>query len=376
MLTIGSLFSGIGGLELGLERAGLGPVKWQVENDRYCNRILEKHWPAVKRYGDIRSVKWRNVERVDLVCGGFPCQPVSNAGKKQGDKDERWLWPEFVRCLRTIRPGYAIVENVPGLFSIDDGRIAGQVFGDLAVLGYDAQWGIVSASDVGAPHLRKRIFILAYAKRLGLSRPSIPIFQRESREENAYARRESSEVADAEGSRIIGGDGFTGDATFLGGFGKDDQRRIYGDSAEKDLADSNGSRFKKQGWAEPVQEKFNSIECDCKDVSDSEGSEREGSLSAWSGRAGTSRGRILGGEDHWPTEPGVCRVVNGIPNQLDRIRCLGNAVVPQVAEAIGLMIAQMSHSMQKRPRATVRTTTSRTEKMITHDVRNDDGGDR
>jgi DNA (cytosine-5)-methyltransferase 1 len=309
MLTIGSLFSGIGGLELGLERAGLGPVKWQVENDRYCNRILEKHWPAVKRYGDIRSVKWRNVERVDLVCGGFPCQPVSNAGKKQGDKDERWLWPEFVRCLRTIRPGYAIVENVPGLFSIDDGRIAGQVFGDLALLGYDAEWGIVSASDVGAPHLRKRIFILAYAKRLGLSRPSIPIFQRESREENAYARREGSEMADSEGSRIIGGNGFSGDAAFLGGFGRDDQGRISGDSAEKDLADS-------------------------------EGSERESPPPSRSGWYGTSRSRPRGGEDRWPTEPGVCRVVNGIPNQLDRIRCLGNAVVPQVAEAIGLMIAR------------------------------------
>lgn len=267
MLTIGSLFSGIGGLDLGLERAGMR-IRWQVENDRYCNQILEKHWPAIRRYGDIRSIEWADVERVDLVCGGFPCQPVSNAGNKRGDKDERWLWPEFVRCLREIRPGYALVENVPGLFTIDDGRIARGVFGDLAVLGYDAQWGIVSASDVGAPHLRKRIFILANAQRLGFARPSIPIFQREPCEKDSYACREGTEMADPEGS------------------------------------------------------------------------EREGSLSSWSGRAGTSRGGDRGREDKWPIEPGVCRVVNGIPNQLDRIRVLGNAVVPQVAEAIGRMIAK------------------------------------
>jgi DNA (cytosine-5)-methyltransferase 1 len=339
-ITVGSLFSGIGGLDLGLERAGM-EIRWQVENNGYCSRILEKHWPGIKRYGDIRSIDWSSVERVDLVCGGFPCQPVSNAGKQKGDRDPRWLWPEFVRCLCEVQPGYAVVENVPGLLSAQGGRLAGKVFGDLAGLGYDAQWGIVSASDVGAPHLRRRVFILAYAQRLGLPRPSIPIFQRESREENAYARREGAEMADSEGSGVVGRDGFTGDATFLDGFGKDDQGRISGYSAEKDLADSNGSRFKKQGWAEPVQEKFNSIERDCKDVSDSEGSEREGPLSSWAGRAGTSRGRPRGGEDHWPTEPDICRVVNGIPNQLDRIRCLGNAVVPQVAEAVGRFVIEI-----------------------------------
>src|SRR4030042_87214 len=163
MMTVGSLFSGIGGIDLGLERAGMR-VRWQVEIDPYCIRVLEKHWPNVKRYGDIRELKWSEVEPVDLICGGFPCQPVSVAGARKGDKDERWLWPEFLRAIREVRPRYALVENVPGLLSTDDGRLARGVFGDLAEVGYDAEWGIVSAADVGAPHRRQRIFIVAHAE--------------------------------------------------------------------------------------------------------------------------------------------------------------------------------------------------------------------
>jgi DNA (cytosine-5)-methyltransferase 1 len=163
MLMVGSLFAGIGGIDLGLERAGM-QVKWQVENNPYCIRVLEKHWPSIKRYGDIKQVDWSQVEPVDLICGGFPCQPVSVAGARKGDKDERWLWPEFLRAIREVRPKYALVENVPGLLSTDDGRLARGVFGDLAEIGYDAEWNIVSAADVGAPHRRQRIFIVAYTK--------------------------------------------------------------------------------------------------------------------------------------------------------------------------------------------------------------------
>lgn len=160
MLTVGSLFSGIGGLDLGLERAGM-QVKWQVEIDPYCNRVLEKHWPTVKRYRDIRDIDWAEVEPVDLVCGGFPCQPVSCAGARKGDKDERWLWPEFFRAIREVRPRYALVENVPGLLSIDDGRLARGVFGDLAEIGYDAEWGTIPASAFGAHFRGERVFIIA-----------------------------------------------------------------------------------------------------------------------------------------------------------------------------------------------------------------------
>ncbi len=161
-LTVGSLFAGIGGFDLGLERTGGFEVKWQVEVDEYCRRVLEKHWPNVKRYGDIRTVS--DVERVDVLCGGFPCQPVSLAGERLGQSDERWLWPEFERIIRMVRPRYVLVENTPGLLSLG----MGNVFGDLAAMGFDAEWTRIPASAFGAPHIRERVWIVAYPHDEGL----------------------------------------------------------------------------------------------------------------------------------------------------------------------------------------------------------------
>lgn len=163
MLTVGSLFSGIGGLELGLELTGGFKTIWQVEIDDYANRVLERHWPGVSRYRDIRECGAHNLERVDLICGGFPCQPHSVAGKRQASKDERDLWGEFYRIICEVRPRWVVAENVPGLLSSEAGRFFGRVLRDLAQAGYDAEWGIVSAADMGAPHLRKRVFIVAHA---------------------------------------------------------------------------------------------------------------------------------------------------------------------------------------------------------------------
>jgi len=162
MLTIGSLFSGIGGLELGLERAGLGPVKWQVEIDPYCRAVLAKHWPNVERFDDVRKVGAGCLAPVDLICGGFPCQDVSVAGEGAGLAGSRsGLWREFARLAGDLRPHFVVVENVGGL--VQRGLI--DVLGDLAEIGMDAIWFPLSASDVGAPHERLRIFVVAY--RLG-----------------------------------------------------------------------------------------------------------------------------------------------------------------------------------------------------------------
>lgn len=158
MPTVGSLFSGIGGLELGLERAGF-EIKFQVENDPFCQAVLAKHWPHVARHGDIRSFPLPDTERVDLICGGFPCQPVSVAGKRRAQADERWLWPEFARVVRVLRPRLVLVENVSGLL---DGGV-GHVLGDLAALGFDAEWDVLPASAFGAPHRRERVFLAAVA---------------------------------------------------------------------------------------------------------------------------------------------------------------------------------------------------------------------
>ena len=157
-LTVGSLFSGIGGLELGLERAGMR-VRWQVECDAFCQRVLAKHWPDVTRHNDVREVGSGTLEAVDVICGGFPCQDVSNAGKRAGLAGERsGLWGEYARIVRELRPRYVIVENVAALLA----RGLGDVIGDLAACGYDAEWDCLPAATFGAPHRRDRLFLLAY----------------------------------------------------------------------------------------------------------------------------------------------------------------------------------------------------------------------
>jgi DNA (cytosine-5)-methyltransferase 1 len=157
-VRIGSLFSGIGGLELGLEWAGVGHTVWQVEFNPFCRDVLAKHWPDVPRFNDVREVGAHNLEPVDVICGGYPCQPFSGAGKREGSNDPRHLWPEFARILRELRPRYAVLENVADHLSLG----FGDVLGDLSDLGYDAEWSVVSACAVGAPHPRHRVFVVAY----------------------------------------------------------------------------------------------------------------------------------------------------------------------------------------------------------------------
>lgn len=159
MLTIGSLFAGAGGLDLGLERAGLGPVLWQVEIDPDARAVLRKHWPNAELIQDVRFVKAGRTRPVDLVCGGFPCQDVSNAGSKLGlDGARSGLWFEFARVVRELRPRVVLVENVAALLR----RGIDTVLGTLAALGYDACWDCVPAAAIGAPHRRDRLFLVAW----------------------------------------------------------------------------------------------------------------------------------------------------------------------------------------------------------------------
>jgi DNA (cytosine-5)-methyltransferase 1 len=157
VLTVGSLFAGIGGFDLGLERAGMRTL-WQVELDAYCRGVLARHFPHAQRFEDVRSVGAQVAARVDVLAGGFPCQPVSQNGRKLAQADERWLWPEFARIVRELRPRYVLVENVAGLLD----RGMGDVLGDLAAVGYDAEWDSVPAAVVGAPHIRERVWLVAY----------------------------------------------------------------------------------------------------------------------------------------------------------------------------------------------------------------------
>jgi len=247
VLKIGSLFSGIGGLELGLGWAGLGPVKWQVECDFYCLKILEKHWPDVKRYEKVEDCGKHNLEPVDLICGGFPCQDVSVAGKRAGLKKgtRSGLWFEMFRIISEIRPRYALIENVPGLVTCGGLHI---ILCNLAKIGYDAEWTYLSAKEVGAPHLRERVFILAYATR-----------------------------------------------------NKGNLRYELGSNGRADEAEQAG--------------------VGSQDVAYAEGE------SAWA--------YCQAHENEWLSRSGICRISHGVPHRVDRLRGLGAAVVPQVAQVIG-----------------------------------------
>ncbi len=164
-MKFGSLFSGVGAFDLGFHLAGWD-CRWQVEVDDYCRQILELRFPWTTKYGDIKNVKAEELETVDAIVGGFPCQPVSFAGKLKGESDERWLWKEFARVAFALRPTYIVIENVRGLLN----RGGTTVLFDIAKAGYDAEWQTIPASAFGANHKRERLFIVAYDKSVGMER--------------------------------------------------------------------------------------------------------------------------------------------------------------------------------------------------------------
>lgn len=166
-MTFGSCFAGIGGIDRGLERAGM-TCRWQIENDPFCLKVLAKHWPLVKRYGDIAKVEGEEIERVDCIAGGFPCQDISIGGRRAGLAGERsGLFYELAGIVRVLRPRFILLENVSAL--LDNGM--GEVLGTLAALGYDAEWDCLPAVAFGAPHQRDRVFIVAYSGSERLARP-------------------------------------------------------------------------------------------------------------------------------------------------------------------------------------------------------------
>ena len=158
-MYVGSLFSGIGGLELGFAREGF-KTRWFVENNPYCQEVLKEHFPGATIYGDIRQLDFSSLAKVDILTGGFPCQDISVAGKRKGLKDGKRssLWKYYAQAIGVLRPQVAVIENVPNLVNLG----LDVVLADLAQAGYNAEWFNLRASDFGAPHKRERIFIIAY----------------------------------------------------------------------------------------------------------------------------------------------------------------------------------------------------------------------
>jgi len=277
-----SLFSGIGGLELGLERAGM-TVVGQVEIDEYCRRVLAKHWPEVPRHDDVRTaVEWWQSEprpAVDVICGGFPCQDISNAGRRVGIRGERsGLWSYMADTVRVLRPRYVVMENVSAILV----RGLDVVAGDLAEIGYDVQWDCIPAAAVGAPHRRDRWWAVAYPAGHGFN----------DREACDGARPAARRVAV---QKPAGRSGSDGDVAYAVGLARTASR---------------------------THEVFADAEA------------RRGLVRAY------GRSRSSGG--HWAAEPNVGRVADGIPPRVarDRLQALGNAVVPQVAEHVGRLLIE------------------------------------
>jgi DNA (cytosine-5)-methyltransferase 1 len=155
-VRVGGLFSGLGGLELGLQQAGM-QVLWHCEQDGFCRSVLEQHWPGLPCYPDVRTLT--GPEPVDILAGGFPCQDVSHVGRRAGlGGQHSGLWTHFARLVGELRPRYVLVENVAGLLV----RGMGEVLADLAALRYDCEWEVLPAAAFGAPHLRARVWLLAY----------------------------------------------------------------------------------------------------------------------------------------------------------------------------------------------------------------------
>jgi len=370
-LTVGSLFSGIGGLDLGLERAGMNVI-WQSEIDPYACRVLSKHWPEVINHGNIKEINWQEVEKPDVICGGYPCQPFSTAGKRRGEEDPRHLWPWVRTAISELRPRYAILENVRGHLSM--GGLS--VIGELANIGYDAEWRIVSAASVGANHRRDRVIIVAYPNdtRGGTSTSGTdrngtqeieewqhePQFgvsgcgtnvanahsgrlkEREPKAESHSGISSSCEqMADSSGERCMDGrpEINTTDGRLT------TQPQPLNSSTEMAHTDSiglEGQRAKQQTTGAirsseiPNDERIGNGEYRLTaDASKTRG------LGVFD-RRGEAR---YDGWQWWTTEPDVGRVAYGIPNRVDRLRGLGNAVVPQVAEVIGrLVISHAQHN--------------------------------
>ena len=314
------LFSGIGGFALGLEVAGFETAAF-CEIDPYAQKVLKKNWPGVPIYDDVRRITADRLVSdgvgVDVITGGFPCQDISTAGRQAGIDGERsGLWSECSRLLGDIRPRYAIFENVTNLLTGDGGDWFKRVLWDISSVGYDAEWHCIPASAVGAYHHRDRVWIVAY--------PSECKWQSGAEKQRVLrALQENGAIDDNFGGR--------------------------GETHPKLSANTNsgGVRQKQEPRAECEGATLPELNGEAQPLADSSCEGLQGGQEA--GNNGKDRqeprhqlitglGGVQGGI--WEAEPNVGRVANGVPARSHRLRCLGNAVVPQIPELIGRQIME------------------------------------
>ena len=351
-MTIGSLFSGIGGLELGLEWAGLGPTLWQVEQNEFCCKVLEKHWPDATRHHDVRAVGAKNLQPVDVICGGFPCQDISLAGAGAGLSGARsGLWFEYARIIGELRPRIVVVENVAALL----GRGLGDVLGCLASLGYDAWWDCIPAASVGAPHRRDRLFVVGWMADTG--RRDVQR-ERSARVVSAPSGRTQGEGDERQRLRDAACDGGEDMADPNGprqrGIGRsgllDSERTTCGNDADRcggegivGHASQRGLRCGEAPWTSGQPAQPDQAMCDSHDA-------RLDDSGAWQAQPGLGRepDGLPHRLDRWPARPGEAqhqweapRVCGKCDNRAARLKALGNAVVPQVGYVVGQVVRRI-----------------------------------
>ena len=342
-----SCFSGYGGFGLGLKLAGI-PTRTicYIENDDYCQRILQARirdgflddapiWDDIKTFD---GTPWAG--QVDILTAGFPCQPHSNAGKRLGKEDSRNLWPDTLDVIRVVGPRYVLLENVRGL--VDGANpYSAEVIGSLSEAGYNAVWGLHSAAEAGAPHLRWRWWCLAYLDNSAKSRCKTQRVRtiRPGQGLTIGGSGQEGDVADAEVQRtgderkdIRQASGEVNTPKYpSGSIGRDDRPHngkdvagTYSESHRERRLHGEPEEYPTEGGSESFS---NLASVDREDVAYSE---RKGLEGGTRQDVGTHRDSRFGRNDWWETEPNVGRVVDGCPHRVDRLRTLGNGIVPSV----------------------------------------------
>jgi len=321
MLKHLDLFSGIGGFSLGLESAGLVETVAFCDFDQYCQKVLKKNFPGVPVYGDVKELnhdklKADGIDQIDIITGGYPCQPFSVAGRKKGEEDPRHVWPEMFRLIQELRPTWVIGENVGGHIKLG----LDSVLENLESEGYSARTFSISASSIGANHKRERVWIVAHSNEMQRQ------FLRRQKSEQTQETFEG--VSERSGTPIS-----MANSERLG--------RTEGTEKSKELErEESSDQLDHCGEGRTESEPS-------KTMANSEGS--EGNVNDSNGGNGKAPQEELFGEHGsasgvsawWSVEPSVGRVAHGVPDRVDRLKCLGNSVVPQIPYVIGLSLKKI-----------------------------------
>ena len=313
------LFSGIGGFSLAADKFGIETIAF-VEKEPFCQKVLKKHWNDVPIIDDIRKIKGEDYDSATIVSGGFPCQPFSIAGKRKGQDDDRYLWDETIRVVAECKPRWFIGENVDGLVNIQDGMVLRQVQDDLEKEGFQVQCLVIPASGVGAWHQRKRVWIIAYSEHNGLYRPKGDATIKSSNQSEEWVSiGDDKNVSNPnsilrEGRRTIAQSG---------------ENKIWGFCNEKSEQTSYDL------WSETVR--CDVVSGEKEDVSDTDKQRTqiqiEGKQPSIKVSGSTEQ------KSWWQTQSELCGVPNGVSYELhsdrtNRIKALGNSIVPQIAEQL------------------------------------------